>query len=125
MRQDNEILAYFRSCQGLRSDDPSIRRPAISTLITLAHQAIMPIRVRARAALTQEFGPFAVTDGLSGCAAPPAAVYACSSEGRDCRTCAWAWRSAPCADTGSGGHRDRPSTAAMHAVFPDSGSQPR
>ena len=71
--------------QAFKSDDPSIRRPAISTLIDLARQATAPIRTRASAALMEEFGPFVVIEGLSGCVGAIAAVQECEAEGRDCR----------------------------------------
>jgi len=91
MRSDEELSAYFQAARGLRSDDPSIRRPAIWTLIGLAQQARAPIRARAAAALTGEFGPFALTEGLSGCVAPMSEVHECDADGRDCRACAWLW----------------------------------
>jgi hypothetical protein len=70
-----DATAYFLSSQALRSDDPAVRRPAISTLIALAQHAVVPVSARASAVLTKEFGPFAVTEGLSGCAAPLSVVH--------------------------------------------------
>ena len=93
VRSDEELLAYFQAARGLRSNDPSIRRPAIWTLIALAQQTTTPVRARAAAALTGEFGPFALTDGLSGCVAPMSAVHECDADGWDCRACAWLWNS--------------------------------
>ena len=70
MRLEDQAAAYFSSSQALKSDDPAVRRAAISTLIDLAHRASTPIRARASAILAKEFGPYAVTEGLSGCTAP-------------------------------------------------------
>ena len=92
LRQGQKALGYFRAYQDLKSDDPSVRRPAISTLIALAQQSARPIGIRASLALTREFGPFAVTEGLGGCAAPLAVVHKCDAEDWDCRTCPWLWR---------------------------------
>jgi hypothetical protein len=89
VHSDEEVSAYFQASRGLESDDPSIRLPAISRLIGLTRLAIEPIRARAAAALTHEFGPFAVTDGLSGCVAPISEVHECDAAGWDCRACAW------------------------------------
>ncbi len=91
MRAEEQASAYFQSSQALKSDDPAVRRPAISTLIALAQQAVAPVSARASAVLTKEFGPFVVTEGLSGCAAPISAVHQCDAEGRDCRACEWLW----------------------------------
>ena len=91
MRPEEQASAYFLSFQALKSDDSSIRRPAISALIDLAQEATPLIRTRASAALMKEFGPFVVIEGLSGCAGPIAAVYECEAEGRDCRGCEWLW----------------------------------
>ncbi|HEX5328242.1 MAG TPA: hypothetical protein VFW75_16355 [Acetobacteraceae bacterium] len=88
---DNSLSAYFASVRALRSADPSTRRPAISTLLELARRPKGPVQASAERALTGEFGPYAVTDGLSGCSGPTEAVLACCADGRECRSCAWFW----------------------------------
>jgi hypothetical protein len=88
---DSEAKTFFCASSGLRSDVPSARLPAIEQLMILARNASPPIRARAVAILVKEFGPYAVTHGLSGCAGPIAEVECCSLETRDCRDCPWAW----------------------------------
>lgn len=113
MRSDEDLSAYFQAARGLRSDDPSIRRPAIWTLIALAQQQVTaPIRARAAAALTDEFGPFAVTDGLSGCAAPVPEVHECDAYGWDCRSCAWLWNPPPAVGSDSAPERNAKANSA-------------
>lgn len=99
MRAQDQVTTYLLMSQALKSDDPSIRRRAIATLIDLAQQAITSVRVLARAALEKEFGPYAVSDGLSGCVAPISAVHQCDAEGWDCHGCEWLWN--PPQDSGS------------------------
>jgi hypothetical protein len=86
---EDAATRYFSASQHLRSPNPSLRLPAIAALSDLAHQAPTPIRARAAAALIREFGPSAVTHGVSGCIAPIAEVEQCYAEPRDCRTCPW------------------------------------
>ncbi len=90
---DSEAKMFFCASQGFRSDAPQARRAAVAELIALARNASPPIRSRAAAVLVKEFGPYAVTHGLSGCAAPISEVELCSGETRDCRNCPWAWLS--------------------------------
>ena len=87
----NNLAEYFASVRGLQSDDPLVRRPAISALLELARRAKGAVRLHAEQALIQEFGPYAVTDGLGGCAGPIEAVRACYGEGLECRSCPWVW----------------------------------
>ena len=88
---DSEVKAFFCASQGFRSDAPSARRPAVAELISLARTASAPIRSRAADVLVKEFGPYAVTHGLSGCAAPISEVESCAIEARACRDCPWIW----------------------------------
>jgi hypothetical protein len=85
------LLAAVRA---LRSDDPAIRRPAISMLLELARQDHGTIRTTAERVLTDEFGPYAVSDGLPGCSAPIEAVEVCDG---NCRSCVWLWLDRPSA----------------------------
>lgn len=87
----SEAKMFFCASHDFRSEDPSERLPAVATLIALARSAIPPIRSRAAAMLVKEFGPYAVTHGLSGCAAPISEVETCSVQTRDCRGCPWFW----------------------------------
>lgn len=87
-RQNDAIAAYFLAASALRSDVPVLRRPAIAALLELARQATGSVRVGAERALTEEFGPFAVSEGLSGCAAPIKVVERCDGT---CRVCPWLW----------------------------------
>lgn len=91
---DDDLSAYFVAVKSLRSADPSVRRPALSALLILARHAKGPVQARAERALTKEFGPYVVSEGLSGCAGPVEAVHACCQDDRDCRTCAWVWEEA-------------------------------
>ena len=86
------LSAYFASATALRSADPVVRRPAISTLLDLARRSEGPVQASAARTLAREFGPYAVSEGLSGCAGSVEAVVACCAEDRDCRNCAWLWR---------------------------------
>ena len=95
MRPRDQAAACFLALRALKSDDPSIRRPAIAMLIDLAQQATSCIRAGASAALAREFGPYAVSEGLSGCAAPISTVHQCDAEGWDCHACVWLWNPPP------------------------------
>ena len=86
---EHAATSYFSSSRDLQSQDPSIRLPAITKLMDLAHHAAAPVRARATAALVREFGPYVMTHGLSGCGAPIQEVEDCFAEPRDCRTCPW------------------------------------
>ena len=86
-----ELAAYLFYAQALHSDVPEVRRPAIAALMQMARQSSGLCRVNAERALVAEFGPYAVSHGLSGCSGPIEAVYACNEEGRDCRNCPWLW----------------------------------
>jgi hypothetical protein len=85
---DDDLSAYFAAVSSLRSADPSVRRPALSALLELARGCKGPVQARAERVLAKEFGPYAVSEGLSGCAGPTEVVVACSE---DCRNCAWTW----------------------------------
>lgn len=106
-RQNDGITAYFSAACGLRSDVPALRRPAIAALLELARQATGRVRDRAKDALTEQFGPFVVSDGLSGCAAPIRVVEQCDS---NCQVCPWLWLNEGTAipqDPGQQATRDR------------------
>ena len=87
-RQEDGIAAYFSAACALRSDSPAVRRPAVSMLLELARHATGPVRARAERALTEQFGPFVVSDGLPGCAAPIGVVEGCDG---NCLSCVWLW----------------------------------
>jgi len=88
---ETSLSAYFTSARGLRSTDPSVRRPAISALLELARGPAGAVQASAERALTKEFGPYAVSEGLAGCAGSAEAVIACCAEDRDCQSCPWLW----------------------------------
>lgn len=110
MRAQDQATIYLLASQALKSDDPSIRRPAIATLIDLAQHAIPSVRACANAALAKEFGPYAVSDGLSGCVAPISTVHRCDAEDWDCHGCEWLWN--PPHDSG-------PDPASKNGVMAD------
>jgi len=89
---DDDLSDYFVAVSSLRSADPAIRRPALSVLLGLARGSKGPVQVSAERALAKEFGPYAVSEGLSGCSAPADAVLACCVEDKECRTCPWIWQ---------------------------------
>jgi hypothetical protein len=91
-RLEDDLAAYFGAVRGMRSNDAMIRRPAISALLRLARQIRGPVQTRAEQALTKEFGPYPVRDGLYGCSAPFDLVEECD---RNCRTCVWRWDEQP------------------------------
>jgi len=95
---DDDLSAYFVAVSSLRSADPSVRRPGLSVLLGLAGGSKGPIQASAERALVKEFGPNAVSEGLSGCAGPMEAVFACSADDRDCRACPWMWEDDPLTD---------------------------
>jgi hypothetical protein len=88
-RQEGDLAAYFAAARALRSELPVIRRPAITVLLDLARRATGPIRARAERALREQFGPYVVSEGLSGCAAPIEIVEKCDG---NCSECPWFWR---------------------------------
>ena len=92
MSTDKDFVRYLAAVRALQSDDPKVRRPAISMLLELARQDPGAVPAHAERALTEEFGPYAVSDGLSGCSAPIEAVNACDG---DCRSCIWLWEDRP------------------------------
>lgn len=94
---EHDLAAYFRAVHAMRSDDAAIRRPAISTLLGLARQPPGPLQARAAQVLNEEFGPYAVSDGLCGCCAPFAIVESCDG---NCRACAWLWDELPRTSSG-------------------------
>ena len=87
-RHEDNIASYFVAACGLRSESPSVRRPAIGTLLELARNATGPVRARAERALAEQFGPFVAKEGFSGCVAPIGVVEACDG---NCRSCIWLW----------------------------------
>jgi hypothetical protein len=89
---DDDLSAYFLAVSSLRSGDPSVRRPALAALLELARGSKGPVQLRAERAVAKEFGPYAVREGLSGCAAPMEAVLACCDDDRECRSCPWQWK---------------------------------
>lgn len=88
---DSDARTFFCASQDFRSGAPSARLPAIAKLLALAQNGGPPLRSRAVAVLVKEFGPYAVTHGLPGCAAPISEVVSCGVENRDCRDCSWIW----------------------------------
>ncbi len=92
MSTDKDFVNYLAAVRALQSDDPKVRRPAISMLLELARQGPGAVPAHAERALTEEFGPYAVSDGLSGCSAPIEAVNACDG---NCRSCVWLWEDWP------------------------------
>lgn len=96
---DDDLSDYFVAVSTLRSADPSVRRPALSVLLGLARGSKGPVQARAEGALAKEFGPYAVSEGLSGCAGPMAAVLACCADDTDCRACPWIWEEPRLPDT--------------------------
>ena len=88
MPASQELTGYFAAACALRSDLPAVRRPAITALLELAREAIGPIRTRAELTLNEEFGPYAVTEGMPPCAAPIRLVEECDG---CCGSCAWLW----------------------------------
>lgn len=57
-------------------------------ILGLARQGMGPIRARASRVLTEEFGPYALTEGLPACTAPVRVVEKCDG---NCRSCPWLW----------------------------------
>ena len=108
--QQDGLVIYMAAVRALHSDDPTIRRPAIAALLELARRGLGTVRANAERALTQEFGPYAVTEGLSGCSAPIEVVDVCDGK---CRSCVWLWL-------------DQPESAVPHAsvVTTDRDPQP-
>jgi hypothetical protein len=116
-RQTDDLTTYFRAACALRSDSPDVRRPAIGALLELSRQATGPIRARAERALTEQFGPYAVSEGLPGCSAPIGVVEACDG---DCRSCVWLWlnEEAPVEFTAEAGLPALDAVPAMIAARP-------
>lgn len=88
MLSSQDVTDYFTAACALRSDLPAVRRPAITPLLELARRSTGPIRTNAERLLTEEFGPYAVAEGMPPCAAPIGIVEECNG---DCRSCAWLW----------------------------------
>ena len=91
-REKDDLISYLAAVRALQSDDPETRRPAISMLLELARHDRGVVRIHAERALTDEFGPYAVSEGLSGCSGPIEAVNACDG---NCRSCVWLWEDRP------------------------------
>ena len=85
----DDLANYFVAACGLRSGSPEVRRPAIAALAQLAGRSVAPIRARAEGALTAEFGPYVMSDGLPPCLAPFPVVETCESQ---CGSCVWRWQ---------------------------------
>ena len=83
-----DLNSYFAAVRALRSDDPSVRGPAITALVELARQGMGPVRARAARVVTEEFGPYALSEGLPACTAPVRIVEECEC---NCRSCVWLW----------------------------------
>ncbi len=92
---NDDLSAYFIAVSSLRSADPAVRRPALSVLLKLVRGGKGPVQARAERALAKEFGPYAVSEGLSGCVGSIEAVHSCCEDDRDCRACPWLWEDAP------------------------------
>jgi hypothetical protein len=80
---DDDLSDYFVAVSSLRSADPAVRRPALSVLLGLARGSKGPVRASAERALAKEFGPYAVTEGLSDCAGPMDTLLACCADDAD------------------------------------------
>lgn len=87
-----KVTDYFAAASALRSDFPAVRRPAITALLEIARQTTGPIRASAERTLTEEFGPYAVTEGMPPCAAPMRVVEECDG---CCGSCSWLWFDPP------------------------------
>ena len=88
MPESQDLTGYFAAACALRSDLPAVRRPAITELLELARGTTGSIRTRAELTLNEEFGPYAVTEGMPPCAAPIRLVEECDG---CCGSCAWLW----------------------------------
>ena len=86
MPPKDDLAAYFAAACALRSEAPPARRSAIEALLELARRMSGPVRARARRTLIQEFGPYAVEEGMPLCTAPMRIVERCED---DCRSCPW------------------------------------
>ena len=87
---DDDLSDYFVAVSSLRSADPAVRRPALSVLLGLARGSKGPVQASAERALAKEFGPYAVTEGLSDCAGPMDTLLACADD-TNCGTGPSAW----------------------------------
>ena len=94
--QQDDFAVYMAAVRALHSDDPTVRRPAISVLLEFARRGQGVVRAYAERALTQEFGPYAVSEGLSPCSAPIEVVEVCDG---NCRCCVWLWLNQPDPDS--------------------------
>lgn len=92
MPSSQDPTSYFAAARALRSDLPTVRRPAITTLLELACQTTGAIRASAEKTITEEFGPYATVEGLPPCAAPIQVVEECDG---CCGSCAWLWLDPP------------------------------
>jgi len=90
--QKDGLASYLAAANALRSGDPTTRRPALSELLELARGCQGVLRSNAERLLTEEFGPYAVSEGLSGCSAPIEVVHACDG---NCSSCVWLWQDPP------------------------------
>lgn len=88
---NDDLAAFLAAVRALHSSDPAIRRRAIATLLQLA-SGESSVQIDAERAVTEEFGPYAVTDGLGGCSAPVDVVEVCDG---NCPSCVWLWQEQP------------------------------
>lgn len=97
---NEDVAAFLAAVRALHSGDPAVRRPAIAVLLQLA-RGQSSAQTDAECVLTEEFGPYALTDGLGGCSAPIEVVEVCDG---NCRSCVWLWQDHPasCSQHSSG-----------------------
>jgi hypothetical protein len=88
---NEDLAAFLAAVRDLHSSDPAIRRPAIAVLLQLA-RGRSSVQTDAECVLTEEFGPYAVTEGLGGCSGPIEFVEVCDG---NCRACVWLWQDQP------------------------------
>lgn len=88
---NEDLAAFLAAVRALHSSDPAVRRPAIAVLLQLGRGQSC-VQTDAERVVTEEFGPYAVTDGLGGCSAPIEFVEVCDG---NCRSCVWLWQDQP------------------------------
>jgi hypothetical protein len=88
---NEDLAAFLAAVRALHSSDPAIRRPAIAVLLHLA-RGESSVQIDAECAVTEEFGPYAVTEGIGGCSGPIEFVEICDG---NCRSCVWLWQEQP------------------------------
>jgi len=87
----DEPLLLALACNDLPSGESSVRRPAIIALLYLAAQGRTAVRAQARKILKDEFGPYVLSHGFIGCAAPAGVACEIDDQGPCCHICSWKW----------------------------------